>query len=372
MTQPVFEQRWDRARKEMQQRGLDALLVGDKYNYWYFTGHLSREFDKKMRPMLFLLTRSASPALIVYGQAEAALKRTCPGTILHTYEDVPFPPELLIQALADMELHSSRIGMEFGENERLGLSYNHFLQVREALPDCQFQDAGELLRQLRLIKAPEEIELIRQACQISLQGWKKTLSQLRPGLTNPEIARILSAELCSAGSDFDVAGHVTVGNGVAGETGYQPGQVLWCDFGATFNGYQADLSRRAVFDPVSDPQLEMHRCISSILRAQIEAIGPGKRASDCARVVSDQLRSHGYPPLGPKKRVGHGLGLSPGEPPSLSLADDTILQPGMILTPEPRFFLDSGERVHLEEVVVVTEEGCEQLTEGAETLEIIS
>ena len=51
MTQPVFEQRWDRARKEMQQRGLDALLVGDKYNYWYFTGHLSREFDKKMRPI---------------------------------------------------------------------------------------------------------------------------------------------------------------------------------------------------------------------------------------------------------------------------------------------------------------------------------
>ena len=77
------------------------------------------------------------------------------------------------------------------------------------------------------------------------------------------------------------------------------------------------------------------------------------------------MQKRGYKPLGPKKRVGHGVGLSQAEAPSLGLADDTVLRPGMVLTPEPRFDLPTGERVHIEEVVVVTETGCEQITRHA-------
>jgi Xaa-Pro aminopeptidase len=74
---------------------------------------------------------------------------------------------------------------------------------------------------------------------------------------------------------------------------------------------------------------------------------------------------YGYPPLVGSKRVGHGLGLSVAEPPSLGMGDDTILEPGMVLTPEPRFVIASGARIHIEEDIVITETGCELLTTGA-------
>ena len=82
------------------------------------------------------------------------------------------------------------------------------------------------------------------------------------------------------------------------------------------------------------------------------------------------LRDRGYAPLGPR-RIGHGLGLSAGEPPSLGPMDATILEAGMVVTPEPVFALPSGERVHVEETVIVTATGCEKLTTGAELLSVL-
>ena len=323
--------------------------------------------------MLFLLPRNGAPALVAYAQTEKVLDRTCPGAHFYGYEDVPFPLSVLLAAFRESGLDRAQIGMEFGPNERLGLSFQHFQELADGLPSCRFVDGGGLLNRLRSIKSPLEVEMISEACRISLTAWERSLPRFRLGMPNNQIQQIVASELCLAGSHFDVPGHVTAGNGVAGgEGGYQPGEVIWCDFGGTWGGYQADLARRAVFGPASPQQLEDHARIFEMLEHEIDSIGPGKRASDVARQVSHRLEEEGYPPLGPKKRVGHGLGLSSGEPPSLSLADDTLLEPGMVLTPEPRFNLESGERVHIEEVVLVTAEGCRKLTQGADKLEILA
>ena len=80
----------------------------------------------------------------------------------------------------------------------------------------------------------------------------------------------------------------------------------------------------------------------------------------------------GLPGLTGRKRIGHGLGLNAGEGPSLGLEDHTVLEPGMVLCVEPRFVLPSGERVHIEDVVVVTDDGCEPISSGGETLAVIA
>jgi Xaa-Pro aminopeptidase len=164
---------------------------------------------------------------------------------------------------------------------------------------------------------------------------------------------------------------VTIGNGVYGDAPYEKGQTVWADFGASLQGYQADVARRAVFGPPSAEVRDVQARIADILEAEIAAIRPGRRTCDVAQDVSDALVRAGYPPLGPKKRVGHGLGLSASEVPSIGLSDETLLRPGMVLTPEPRFNLASGEKVHIEDVVVVTETGCERLSRGAGTLAVI-
>ncbi len=363
--------RGQRAAEGLQRVGFDGMMLGDKYNYWYFTGHLSREFDKKMRPMLFLLTASGRAGVVCYRQAEKDLRRSCPDADVFTYEDVPFDVDVLSQCLRGLGLERGRIGLELGENERLGLPYRDLETLLRRHPGLTPDDAGPLVQGLRAVKSPFELEALRRAAEISLQAWGSALVRCRVGATNPEIAGIVGAELAAAGSDVNVAGHVSVGNGVAGREPYQPGDGVWCDFGGTHRGYQADMARRAVFGAPTDRHLETHQRIADVLAVEIDSIGPGVQARDVARAASDRLVAVGFPALGARKRVGHGVGLAPAEPPSLSLADETVLMPGMVLTPEPRFNLETGEKVHIEEMVVVTETGCEKLTDGAARLDVM-
>jgi Xaa-Pro dipeptidase len=360
-----------KARRLAERAGFDALLVTQKYNYWYLTGHLSREFDKLMRPILCLLPVSGDPVLIVYAQQRKAAGRLSPRATVMTYEDVPFPVELMAEALGALGLRSGRIGMEFGEYERLGISVGQLRALEAMVPGATFADGDAVYSELRLCKSPAEIAVIGRACDLTLGAWDKAVARFETGMVNRDLKRILSEELSGAGSDFDIAGHVTIGNGVHGDTSYEKGQTVWADFGASLQGYQADVARRAVFGAPSSEVRDAQARIADILEAEIAAIRPGRRTCDVAQDVSDALVRAGYPPLGPKKRVGHGLGLSASEVPSIGLADETVLRPGMVLTPEPRFNLASGEKVHIEDVVVVTETGCERLSRGAGTLAVI-
>ncbi len=366
-----FAARRERAAAALDRAGLDGMLLGDKYNYWYFTGHLSREFDKKMRPMLFAMTRGGAAAVVCYRQAERELLRTSPDVAVHSYEDVPFDVEVVHTCLRELGLERGRLGMELGPNERLGLPYYDLEWLRGRSPGLTLEDAGPLVQGLRAVKSSYELQALRRACAMSLQAWDAALERFPLGATNAELTTIMAEELARAGSDVNVAGHVTMGNGVAGIEPYRPGDVIWCDFGGTYLGYQADIARRAVYGQPTEHHLDVHGKITEVFEAELAAIGPGVPVRDVARAASDRLTALGFPALGKRKRVGHGLGLCASEPPSLSLADDAVLHPGMVLTPEPRFNLDSGEKVHIEEVVVVTETGCEKLTDGAAKLAVV-
>jgi Xaa-Pro aminopeptidase len=152
---------------------------------------------------------------------------------------------------------------------------------------------------------------------------------------------------------------------------YAKGDWLWSDFGTAYEGYRSDLARMAVFGKPSDEQRREFDRIWELTRRLIDRVGPGVRCSELARMHSDDMVKMGLPPLEGSKRVGHGFGVT-SDPPSIGLADDTVLEPGMILTPEPRYFIPSGQRMHLEEDVVVTAGGHEMLSAGAEHLGVIS
>jgi Xaa-Pro aminopeptidase len=364
--------RHDRLRRLMEGQDLDAILVSEKYNYWYLTGHQSREFDKIMRPMLFLLPREGAPAAIIYRQQIPKLEKTCPGVRAYGYEDVPFEVALLKEALADLGIDRGRLGMELGENQRLGLPYADVQALLADCPGLTLADAGPELQELRLQKSSYEIETLRAACDLSLQAWEATLTQLRPGSTELDLGRLMATELSRLGSDFDVAGHVSTATSKGDPSApLQRGDAIWSDFGATYQGYQADVGRRAVFGPPTPEHLATMDRMTALVDASLAAVRPGNRASDVARACSATLVDLGMPALTGKKRIGHGLGLNAGEPPSLSLADDTLLVPGMVVCIEPRFFLPTGEKIHVEDVVVVSESGYDYISRGATELHVI-
>ena len=111
--------------------------------------------------------------------------------------------------------------------------------------------------------------------------------------------------------------------------------------------------------------------LSVVLLTAIFSLEP-KSISEIAKISNREIVKAGYTANPPIKRVGHGVGLDLSEPPSINELDDTILKEGMVLTPEPRFFVSQSERIQLEEDIIVTKDGCMMLTTGAEELKIIN
>jgi Xaa-Pro aminopeptidase len=359
---------WERARSMMESRGIDALLVTEKYNYWLLTGHRSEQFDGRQRPMILILPLRAEPRMIVYGRDEPQVRATVPVTNIKTYVDVPFPLELIPTALRELGLPRANVGCEIGEFQRLGISYNDFLSVQRALPSMTIVDASPIFNHIRMVKAPWEVERMRTACGLATAAWAKTLARLEPGMDVAQAQRIFEGEMLDTGGRI---GHMEFGlEGHAFRHTYRRGDWLWCDFGVTYEGYRSDLARMAVFGPPTDQQKREFAMIWELTDNLIRRIGPGVRCSDLARRTSEDMVRLRLPPLDANKRVGHGFGVA-SDPPSISLADDTVLEPGMILTPEPRFVSPSGQRIHLEEDVVVTSSGGELLSHGAEVLGVI-
>lgn len=362
-TQPhPMRQRWENAQELMGKQKIDALLVTEKYNYWILTGHRSGQFDAKQRPMIIIIPREGDPTMVVYGRDERMVRAQVPVENVETYVDVPFPLELLPKTLAKMGLSNATIGCELGEFQRLGISYNDFLSVKQSMPSAHFVDASNIFNRIRMIKAPWEIERIRKACEITTDAWASVLAQTGIGSDSREVGKLLRIEMLKRDANV---GHVTLGlEGAAYQRNYQDGDWLWCDFGAEYQGYHCDIARMAHFGAPTDEEREDFEKIKILTENLIKRIRPGISTSELTRQTNEDMEALGLPPLVGQKRVGHGYGVVP-DPPSISLADDTVLEEGMVLTPEPRFFVPSGQRMHLEEMVVVTREGFEQLSFGA-------
>jgi Xaa-Pro dipeptidase len=365
--------RHDRLRTYMEAAQLDAVLVGERYNYWYLTGHRTREIEKVLRPMLFLLPLDGDPVAVVYQQQGAKVEALTPAVRLYGYEDLPFATELLVDAFRAAGLSNARVGFELGANQRLGIAHEHLQALTTALPGIVLADAGPGLEQLRLHKSADEIATLRAAADMSLRAWDRVVADFRPGRSEHDFAVAMAVELSREGSEFDVAGHVTTATSRASyDAPLEVGDTIWCDFGATLDGYQADVGRRAVLGEPTEEQLAVHQKVSYVFDETVSAVRPGALASDVAAACGRAMKAVGLPALSGRKRIGHGLGLNAGEVPSLGLQDHTVLELGMVLCVEPRFFLPSGEKIHIEDVVVVAADGYEPISTGAKTLVVIA
>lgn len=141
------------------------------------------------------------------------------------------------------------------------------------------------------------------------------------------------------------------------------------DFGAKWDCYPGDQTRTVVFDGEPPEEFEtIHGIVWDAFQAGVDAVAPGVEAQDVDRVVRSVIESAGYGD-GFLHRTGHGLGLEVHEPPYIVEGDDTVLEPGMVHSIEPGIYLEGEYGARIEDIVVVTEDGCEQLNDSPRTWE---
>jgi len=365
-------ERHRRAQALMDRDGLDALVVSEKNNYWYFSGLVSYQLDHIQRPQICILPKSGKPLLLVYGNDKAKAKALPWVGEVRAYTDVPFPREMIADCVKEMGLGDAKLGFELGDDQRLGFPVNYLSGLTEALPKAQIKDGSAALTEMRIIKSPREIEFIRKACEISVKAYDRCLPQLKPGMTRRAIADRLYISMIEEGAHPRHPGFLMLNSSTRyDDRRYEKGDRMIADFGACYEGYYGDVTRMAIFgEPTLDHRKD-HETACDVIQFCFESMKPGTPIAEASRVANRELIKRGYQAVDSPKRIGHGIGMSRAEPPSLNEVELELYRPGMVLALEPKVRSEKSA-VHLEEDVLITETAPQFLTTGCRRLDVIN
>jgi len=232
---------------------------------------------------------------------------------------------------------------------------------------------------LRIVKQPPEVELLKRAIAITDQTFAYICRWVEPGMTEKEIEwEILRymVELGADGPSFEpiVASgpHGSMPHAHPGQRRIQRGELITIDMGARYQGYCADMTRTICLGEPAEPRmLEIYNAVLKALETCEAGIRAGITSKEADALARDVLEAAG---LGEYyiHSTGHGVGLQIHEAPTLSkrAPDDMILPAGSVVTVEPGVYIPGWTGLRIEDCVLVTENGCEVLTQSPKNLVI--
>ena len=272
------------------------------------------------------------------------------------------PVARVAQVLREKGLDKGRIGVEWRHIEM------QFVEnLREFLPMATLVDAEPILWEHRIIKSEAEINRIRKASKITSEVVNSIYAEFAyEGMTEWDLERYLGiafAERASRHLWTDV-GFGPKGARFAGPTDekLKRGDILRIDASGWWDGYVSDQSRSLAWDgELTDKAKQAHAAILRMNRELREAVRPGVLPSDLYKLTMQIFDDEGYESLTPQ--AGHSLGRIAHEPPFLVEGYDRPLEPGMIVVVEPTMRVEGVGSINIEDTTVVTEDGCEVLTE---------
>jgi Xaa-Pro dipeptidase len=371
-----IEGRAARARPLLAKAGLDALLISSPTNFGYFTGFHSEFLVSPTRPWYVLVPREGEPVGIVPEVGLIAMRAAAHVAELRAWPS-PRPADegisLLTEAIAELPRTSGRIGCEIGPEQRLGMPAQDFLTLAERLGEAHaLVDGSSVVRALRAIKSPAEIDVLREISRLASDGYESLGRLYEAGDTEATLCRKLRRHVLDAGADHAPFVAVTSDypcyrDGLEilcpTERVLRPGDVLFVDSGFTLAGYFCDFNRSWAIGQASDEVRRAYELVHAATEAGLAAARPGARIADVFAAQADSLLQHG--PMAGGSRMGHGLGLDLTEPPSVTADEQLELRPGMVITIEPGFIFGDGLLMVEEEAVAITADGAELLTRRA-------
>jgi Xaa-Pro aminopeptidase len=247
------------------------------------------------------------------------------------------------------------------------LSHARFLKLQNAAKGAEFVDVENEIKALRMVKTPEEQEGIRAAEKLNVEIWNEAKEIFRAGMTEREMARIIKRLMVERGDGEAFETIVCVGANAA-ECHHRPDDTVWngrepvlVDMGVKLGGYCSDLTRNLVPKSVRGLYRRVYALVEEANRAAIAAVKPGMTAAKLDKVARDIIKKGGFGKCFGHS-LGHGVGYEIHEAPTVSAKSRIVIEPGMIFTIEPGIYLEGNLGVRIEDMVLVTEDGCEVLS----------
>ena len=368
-----FEARTARAQAMMAEAALDVLLLTTEPEVRYFSGFLTQFWQSPTRPWFLLLPATGKPVAVIPAIGADCMAETWLDDI-RTWSS-PRPDDegvsLLADTLSELAGPKPRIGVPQGPETHLRMPLEDFRDLRERLASAEVVDASDIVRSLRMVKSAAEIEKIAHVCDLVSAVFEDLPSFVQAGMSEIEIFRRFKIACLERGAD-DVSYLV----GGAGPGGYGSiisppsdrrvgaGDVLMLDTGAVFDGYFCDFDRNYAFGQASEAASRAYAALFEATDEGFAAARPGATAADVFRAMQAVLVKAGAQDSD-VGRMGHGLGMQLTEWPSNRAGDETVLQPGTVLTLEPAMSIEPGKAMVHEENLVIEEQGPRYLTRRA-------
>lgn len=273
-------------------------------------------------------------------------------------------PTLACRDMKRMKVSGSRIGYE------MAIPHSEYLSLVKKAPKAKFVDVTKDISLLRAVKTPDEIEKIRKAEALTCQIWNDASVRFKAGMTERDMARIIQKMMIERADGESFPTIVCVGKNAA-ECHHEPDDTVWngrecvlVDMGVKFDGMCGDMTRNLVVRP-SKLYKKVYSLVLEANRAAIAAAKPGMTGAALDKVARDVISKGGFGKCFGHS-LGHGVGYEVHEAPMASKKSTMVLKPGMLVTIEPGIYLEGNLGVRIEDLILITETGCEVLSSAAD------
>lgn len=259
-----------------------------------------------------------------------------------------------------------------GQGSRIGLEANNLPVARltelQQAAGVDWVSTSDLVEKLRAVKDAGEIASLREAVRLTDEAFTDVLRIIEPGMTEHRLAGEIELRQRSLGGERSASEIIVASgtrsvrpHGIASERRLQAGEPVMFDLGTVVDGYLGDLTRTIHLGPAPDEFKAIYQIVLDAQRLVEERVAPGMTCREADLIARQHISEHGYGRYFGHS-LGHAIGLDNHEQPAFSPMDETIIEPGLTVTVEPGIYLPGVGGVRIEDMIVVTEDGCEVLT----------
>jgi Xaa-Pro aminopeptidase len=359
----VYRARMERAKAEMARQGVDFLFVTPSSDLTYLLGYPAHASE---RMTLLCVPREGEPFVVAPTLEANRLDSRRDIVDVHRWEETESPSELVARLVENAE------GASVGVSDQTWAVF--LIRLQRALPETSFTSGNDVLRELRMVKDAQEIELLREAGARADRAWERfIISSKIAGRSERDVAGDIRALMSDEG--LEPGGFLIVGGGpnsasphhMTSDRVIQEGEAVVFDFGSPYQHYYSDITRTVHVGEPSDEFRKVYDVVLAANRAARAAVRPGVACEAIDKAARDVIEAAGYGEYF-IHRVGHGLGLDGHEEPYMVGGNSLPLVPGMVFSDEPGIYIPGKFGVRIEDILICSEDGAESFNDATRDL----
>ncbi|BAK15595.1 Xaa-Pro aminopeptidase [Solibacillus silvestris StLB046] len=355
-------------QNHLKENGWDAAFITTPDNVFYFSGFKSEPHERLLGVMVF---KDAEPFLICpkMEMPDAVAAGWAFDVVGH--EDTENAWDVVAK-----NVEARNVAFDTLAIEKSHLTVERLEAIQERYEQLKFAGIDEKINALRISKDEAELEKLRKAAELADYAIQVGCDAIAEGVTEMEVLNTIESAIKAKGyaMSFDtmvLAGEKAASpHGTPGNRKIKKGDLILFDLGVIYEGYCSDITRTVAFGQPNDEQIKIYNAVRRANESAIEAVKPGVRAMDLDKIARDVITDAGYGQYF-THRLGHGLGISVHEFPSINGANEFVLNEGTVFTIEPGIYKTDIAGVRIEDDVVVTNDGVEVLTSFTKELVIL-